>query len=171
MDRYRAYYRSPVGYLEIEASDKAVTNVAFVNGIQDKKLASNRQTEACITQLDEYFAGKRKRFHLKLNPPGTEFQKSIWTCMLDIPFGETVSYSDLADAVNNPKAVRAVGMANNKNKIVIIIPCHRVIGKNGSLTGFGSGMEKKIWLLEHEGVPVHNKRRVKGALQYTLFDE
>jgi len=158
MNLYKAYFNSPVGWLVIEADNKALTRVEFAKKIEDEKISPNIHTFECVKQLSEYFTGKRKSFSLKINPPGTSFQKNIWKAMLDIPFGKTVAYSDLANSVNNPKSVRAVGMANNKNKIVIIVPCHRVIGKNGKLTGFGGGMEKKIWLLEHEGKKINKEK-------------
>lgn len=158
MNEYKAYYNSPVGWLVIEATDEALTRVEFAKEIEDEKISPNIHTVECVKQLSEYFAGKRTTFDLKLDPPGTDFQKSIWNAMLDIPFGKTVAYSDLAKAINNPKSVRAVGMANNRNKIVIIVPCHRVIGKSGKLTGFGGGMHNKIWLLEHEGRSINSEK-------------
>src|SRR5699024_8750818 len=101
----------------------------------------------CKKQLLEYFNGERKVFDLKLNPKGTEFQKKIWNELIKIPYGETKSYSEIAKNIGNPKACRAVGNANNKNPIGICIPCHRVIGKNGSLTGYAGGIDKKEYLL------------------------
>lgn len=157
MSEFKAYYKSPVGWLVIEANEKAVTRVEFADKIDDQKIHPNIHTVECVKQLTEYFNGKRKDFDLTIDPDGTAFQKSVWTSMLDIPFGKTVAYSDLANAINNPKSVRAIGMANNKNKIVIVVPCHRVIGKSGKLTGFGGGMDKKIWLLEHEGIEVNSE--------------
>ncbi len=103
-----------------------------------------------IDQLTEYFAGKRRSFNLKLNLSGTPFQKKVWQQLQDVPFGSTTSYGEIAKRMNNPKACRAVGGANNKNPIPIIIPCHRIIGKDGSLTGFGGGLELKEFLRHHE---------------------
>ncbi len=103
-----------------------------------------------ISQLDAYFSGKLKTFSLEFNLIGTEFQRTVWRELLNIPYGETIHYGELAIRIGNPKASRAVGMANSKNPIPVIIPCHRVIGKNGSLTGFGGGLERKKWLLELE---------------------
>ena len=100
--------------------------------------------------MNEYFSGERKKFDLPLYFEGTEFQKSVWNELRKIPYGTTVSYKDIAEGINNEKAVRAVGNANNKNKIMIIVPCHRVIGKNGKLVGFAGGLDKKEFLLEHE---------------------
>jgi len=104
----------------------------------------------CVRQLDEYFIGKRKEFELELLPQGTPFQMKVWQKLMEIPYGKTASYKDIAEAVDSPKAVRAVGGANNKNKICIIIPCHRVIGSDGSLVGYGGGIWRKEWLLKHE---------------------
>ncbi|MCC6928996.1 MAG: methylated-DNA--[protein]-cysteine S-methyltransferase [Gemmatimonadaceae bacterium] len=101
-------------------------------------------------QLDEYFAGTRLSFEIPLAPDGTEFQRRVWMALRDIPYAQTVSYGDIARGIGNPKGVRAVGLANGRNPISIIVPCHRVIGSNGSLTGYGGGLERKQWLLEHE---------------------
>ncbi|MEE8416616.1 MAG: methylated-DNA--[protein]-cysteine S-methyltransferase [Desulfobacterales bacterium] len=113
--------------------------------------------KACLKQIDEYFKGKRKEFLLNLEPLGTNFQKRVWQQLRKISFGETVSYGDIANAIDNPNACRAVGNANRINPICIIIPCHRVIGSDGSLTGYGGGLWRKEWLLEHEsGYPPNN---------------
>ena len=101
-------------------------------------------------QLDEYFAGSRRRFNLPLHSEGTLFMEKVWSKLRTIPFGETWSYGELAKQIGNPKASRAVGLANGRNPIAIIVPCHRVIGANGTLTGFGGGIERKKWLLEFE---------------------
>ena len=104
----------------------------------------------CKQELEEYFAGTRQTFDLPLAPKGTAFQQKVWAALREIPYGQTRSYGEIAAIVGNPKASRAVGMANNQNPISILIPCHRVIGKDGSLTGYGGGTEKKKWLLELE---------------------
>ncbi|HEX4933409.1 MAG TPA: methylated-DNA--[protein]-cysteine S-methyltransferase [Gemmatimonadaceae bacterium] len=101
-------------------------------------------------QLEEYFAGTRVTFEIPLAPDGTEFQRRVWMALRDIPYARTVSYGDIAREIGNPKGVRAVGLANGRNPISIIVPCHRVIGANGSLTGYGGGLDRKRWLLEHE---------------------
>ena len=101
-------------------------------------------------QLDEYFQGKRKSFDLPLAPSGTQFQQKVWNALCTIPYGETRSYKEIAAQIQNPKGCRAVGMANNRNPIMIIIPCHRVIGSNGSLVGYAGGLDIKQWLLAHE---------------------
>ena len=105
-------------------------------------------------QLNKYFKGELKRFNLDLSLRGTEFQKTVWTALMDIPYGKTESYSGMAARIKRPKAVRAVGSANGKNPIPIVIPCHRVIGQNGSLTGFGGGLALKAFLLQLEGVDI-----------------
>jgi methylated-DNA-[protein]-cysteine S-methyltransferase len=148
---YRIYYDSPVGLLEIAADEKAVTGLYFTdaNGKREEE-NTNGILKECINQLTEYFSGKRKDFDIKVNPSGTLFQKSVWNELLKIPYGETVSYGEIAERIGNPKSVRAVGLANGSNPISIIIPCHRVIGKKGSLVGYGGGIENKRYLLELE---------------------
>ncbi|MCL4299245.1 MAG: methylated-DNA--[protein]-cysteine S-methyltransferase [Anaerolineae bacterium] len=105
---------------------------------------------ACLAQLDAYFKGEGREFSFKLEPAGTDFQKAVWRQLLTIPYGQTASYLDVARQVSNEKAVRAVGAANGQNPIAIIVPCHRVIGSNGQLTGYGGGLWRKAWLLNHE---------------------
>lgn len=151
MKKYTAYYDSKVGILQIEGTDEAITEVRFSD---KKKIRSDPNLhpliQECQKQLDEYFKGKRKSFSLKLQLEGTDFQKKVWAELMKIPFGKTASYKDIATAIGNQKAVRAVGGANGKNNIAIIIPCHRVIGADGSLVGFGGGLWRKVWLLNHE---------------------
>jgi methylated-DNA-[protein]-cysteine S-methyltransferase len=106
--------------------------------------------KACVKQIDEYFKGNRKEFLLNLDPAGTEFQKLVWRQLEKIPFGQVVTYRDVAGAIGNPKAFRAAGNANGKNPIAIIIPCHRVVGSDGSLTGYGGGLWRKDWLIKYE---------------------
>lgn len=144
--------RSPIGNLEIKGDDTHIFRVSFVEekrGI-DAKNSSSEVILLCARQLDEYFNGLRKSFNLPINPLGTPFQKTVWDQLLLIPYGETAAYKDIAEATGNPRAVRAVGGANHSNPIGIIIPCHRIIGKNGSLTGYGGGLWRKEWLLDHE---------------------
>ncbi len=148
---YTTYLQTPIGQLKITANDKAVTSVHFVKkGEKVKSEKPNTVTHQCKKQLKEYFAGRRKKFELPLELEGTEFQKKVWKALMKIPYGETVSYGEIAKKIKNKKAVRAVGRANNKNKIAIVIPCHRVIGADGSLTGYAGGLEIKQWLLTHE---------------------
>ncbi|MGB8952624.1 MAG: methylated-DNA--[protein]-cysteine S-methyltransferase [Candidatus Aminicenantales bacterium] len=150
---YKAFYMSKVGVLKIEGTERAILSVGFT---QKKPQAGRSQTglppvlKECIRQLDEYFKGKRKKFTVKLLLEGTDFQKKVWKELMKIPYGRTASYGEIARAVGRPKAARAVGGANHVNPIGIIVPCHRVIGSDGSLVGYGSGLGKKEWLLKHE---------------------
>lgn len=149
---------SPVGTLTLVASDKGLTAILWENDkanrvpLGDMREGPNHPVlQDTIRQLEEYFSGKRKSFSLPLDFRGTEFQKKVWGALLTIPFGETRSYAQIAEQVNSPKAVRAVGAANGKNPISIIAPCHRVIGSNGDLTGFAGGLAAKTLLLSLEG--------------------
>lgn len=148
-----AYYKSPIGILRISADESGITEIDFVKK-EGKPIqsSSSKIIQDCIMQLDEYFRGKRKSFELKLNPGGTVFQKKVWRELLKIPYGETLSYGEVARKIKNQKAVRAVGQAIGRNPISIVIPCHRVIGSDGSLTGYASGLWRKKWLLKLEGV-------------------
>lgn len=148
---YTDYLETPAGSLEIQASATAITGVVFVDSAH-KPIKVNALTDACKQQLTEYLAGKRKQFDLPLMQQGTDFQKSVWRALTEIPFGKTLAYVDIAQQINKPSAVRAVGAANGKNPISIIVPCHRVIGRNGRLTGYAGGIERKAWLLTHEGL-------------------
>lgn len=143
-----AVYDFPCGRLKIGYTDTAIRYVLFTdekgNGIPSEL------SELAALQLTEYFSGKRKEFDLPLEPQGTEFRKKVWAALTEIPYGETRSYKDIAERIGNPKACRAVGGANNKNPISIIIPCHRVVGADGSLVGYGGGLDKKTMLLELE---------------------
>ena len=147
------HYKAPLGVIEIEADDKVITGLRL---FKNKNNPASLQTSAnpliieTCRQLDEYFAGKRRTFNLPLSPEGTPFQQTVWKRLQEIPYGQTISYAQLAKAAGNPKACRAVGSANGKNPIAIIIPCHRVIASDGSLGGFASGLENKIQLLSLE---------------------
>ena len=139
-----------VTFVEEDGALLAVTTHRSYEGIcQETPLIK----EAC-RQLSEYLKGERKTFDLPLNPKGTDFQKCVWRALCDIPYGETRTYKQIAEAIGNPKAVRAVGMANNRNPITIIVPCHRVIGANGKLVGYGGGLEMKEFLLRLEKVSI-----------------
>lgn len=146
----RAYYTSPVGELLIESEDGKITTVNFLKDSKQEE-CYRPIIEQCILELDEYFYKGRKFFNVELNPQGTEFQRRVWIELTTIPYGKTISYEALAVRLGNVKAIRAVGLANGQNPIAIIIPCHRVIGKSGSLVGYGGGVENKEWLLNHEG--------------------
>jgi methylated-DNA-[protein]-cysteine S-methyltransferase len=150
---------TPIGPIRIGAHDGGLARVLF-DAQRDEVLPVDSQPSAAAKAhlqsakdaLIEYFDGKRTSFEdLTLAPAGTDFQLSVWQALLSLGFGETCAYRDIANKINNPKAVRAVGLANGKNPIPVIVPCHRVIGANGSLTGFGGGLPAKKWLLEHEG--------------------
>lgn len=145
-----AILSTPAGMLEIHAEGDAITRVNFIRSGNPTPAPSHPILQQACLQLQEYFAGKRTHFTLPLNPEGTEFQRQVWHALQQIPHGQTRSYADIAAAIGNPKAVRAVGQANNRNPIGIIIPCHRVIGADGTLTGYAGGLEAKQWLLEHE---------------------
>jgi len=149
------YYKSPYGNMTLQANDKGLLGVWFdIHTTKPKDLGC--YSDECeilnraIQQLDEYFSGQRTQFELPLAAKGTAFQQSVWNALCRIPYGETWSYQQLADAIGNPKAVRAVGLANGKNPLSVIVPCHRVIGKNGKLTGYAGGVETKQRLLELE---------------------
>jgi len=147
-----AYYKSPLGILKISADEKGIKEIEFAQEeFKSIQNSSSKIIKDCIKQLDEYFRGKRKSFELKLNPEGTEFQKKVWKELLKIPYGKTLSYGEIARRIKNQKAVRAVGQAIGRNPISIVIPCHRVIGGDGKLTGYASGLWRKEWLLKHEG--------------------
>jgi methylated-DNA-[protein]-cysteine S-methyltransferase len=146
---------SPLGTLTLTASDGSLTGVSMdgQKHVPEAPLGS-RQDGAwfadVIAQLDAYFAGDLTRFDVPLRLAGTDFQCRVWSHLSDIPYGDTISYGELARRVGNPKASRAVGLANGRNPVSIIVPCHRVIGADGSLTGYGGGIERKTWLLDHE---------------------
>ncbi len=154
----RLYYDtvpSSVGPLTIVVGDKGLVRVEFGNALPRFSSAvelerSTERIQACHEQLQQYFAGERTEFTLPLDLRGTEFQLSCWRALLKIPYGETRSYAEIARAIGRPRAFRAVGMANHDNPIAIIVPCHRVLGANGSLTGYGGGMETKQALLALE---------------------
>jgi methylated-DNA-[protein]-cysteine S-methyltransferase len=146
------FYEYPVGRLGIAEESGAITKVFFA---KEKKLSGFSLAETPLikktaSQLDEYFKGKRKVFNLPLSLKGTDFQCSVWEALQAIPYGKTCCYVDIAEKIGKPKACRAVGMANNRNPIVIIVPCHRVIGKDSSLTGYGGGLGVKKYLLDLE---------------------
>ncbi len=143
---------SPIGSLKISATDVGVYSVDFLKKETSKKTeVKHPHLKLAIEELNAFFKGKLKIFTVNLDLQGTEFQKSVWTALTKIPFGAACSYSDLAQYIKNPKAVRAVGGANNKNKIPIIIPCHRVIGRSGDLVGYAGGLDVKEKLLKLEG--------------------
>ena len=143
------YLNTRLGTLKICADEQGITAILFVTHTEQHTIP-NHHTQQAATQLIEYLAGTRTRFDLSLNPVGTVFQQQVWKQLLTIPYGQTCSYADIAKKINNPKAVRAVGAANGRNPITIIVPCHRVIGSNGKLTGYAWGTEIKAELLTLE---------------------
>jgi methylated-DNA-[protein]-cysteine S-methyltransferase len=146
-------FASPIGALVLTASDTALTGVYFPTSrrVQIARAGDNEILVAARQQLSEYFARTRTTFDLPLDAAGTAFEHRVWDLLRAIPYGTTTSYGELARRLGDPKEARAVGAANGKNPIPIIVPCHRVVGSNGDLTGFGGGLERKRWLLEHEG--------------------
>ena len=148
--KHRSLLESPLGWLCIEANDHDITRIEFVDSDAQYELNESDLTRKAVAQLAQYFAGERQQFDLPLAPPGTDFQQRCWQALCDIPYGETRSYADQALAIAKPDAVRAVGSANGANPIAIVVPCHRVIGKNGKLTGYAGGLDKKAWLLALE---------------------
>ena len=154
------YYQSPLGVLEIRSTGSAISDVLFINSWKGAKINESELNftkpkstviKACIKQLNEYFAGTRTAFTMHTMQVGTEFQQTVWAELCNIPYGRTISYLELSKRIGNVKAIRAVGTANGNNSICIIVPCHRVIGINGDLVGYGGDLWRKKWLLEHEG--------------------
>ena len=143
-------WESPCGWLEIRWTEEGITLVSRRDECSVEEFPPQGYGAELIAELKEYFAGRRSRFDVPLVVRGTLFQERVWEALCSIPYGETRSYQDIAEAVGNPKACRAVGMANNRNRIGIVIPCHRVIGKSGSLVGYGAGLEMKEFLLDLE---------------------
>ncbi len=147
---YYAYFESPIGLVEIGCDGEAIVSLYFV----ERELpfaASHPLAEEAVRQVAAYFAGERQTFDLPLKLEGTDFQRQVWSHLLTIPYGQTTTYREIAHALGKPKAIRAVGAANGQNPISIIVPCHRVIGSNGKLIGYGGGLWRKEWLLRHEG--------------------
>lgn len=150
-NKYTAVYKSEIGLIEMTGMEDGILSVSFVDKADESySMEVPECLKECYKQMDEYFKGQRKEFSVNLLLKGTDFQNAVWSSLKEIPYGKTVSYRDIAESVGNEKAVRAVGGANNKNKIAIIIPCHRVIGSNGSLTGYAGELWRKEWLLKHE---------------------
>lgn len=144
------YYQSPVGILRIEEQDGYIAFVSLVDKQKDSEQGQSPLLKKAVTQLEEYFEGKRKEFDLPLKQQGTEFQKKAWNYLSTIPYGKTVSYKEEAIAIGSPKGCRAVGGANGRNNIAIIVPCHRVINEGGKLGGYAYGLEMKKYLLALE---------------------
>jgi len=156
---FRTTYHSPIGDLEIAATENEIVSVDFARGRKARaarfpRAAGAKEASpalaAAVRQLEEYFRGRRRVFELMLRLEGSDFQTSVWKALLDVGYGETASYGEIARSVRRPKAVRAVGGANHSNPIAVIVPCHRIVGASGALTGYGGGLWRKEWLLAHE---------------------
>ena len=144
------YIQTPLGITKIEGDNEGITAITVLDTSDEITQIIPEALEDAVYQLREYFNGKRKVFDLMLKPQGTEFQNKVWQALLTIPYGKTISYFDLSKKVGDVKAIRAVAAANGKNPLWIVVPCHRVIGSDGSLTGYAGGLHRKKWLLEHE---------------------
>ncbi len=158
LDTHKAYYFSPIGTIEITGNEKGIATLYFIDKKKNTSTKIHHSLKDCIQQLDEYFNSDRKEFNLKLNPEGTEFRKKVWDKLVKIPYGKTKSYLDIAKQMGDANANRAVGNANANNPISIIVPCHRVIGNDGDLVGYGGGLWRKEWLLNHENSTVFGKQ-------------
>ncbi len=141
---------TPLGFAKLEGDGAGISSLTILNNEAEVSKIIPETLEDAARQIDEYFKGERTQFSLKLNAHGTEFQKRVWNKLLTIPYGKTTSYLELSKELGDVKAIRAVASANGKNPLWIIVPCHRVIGSDGSLTGYAGGLSRKQWLLEHE---------------------
>lgn len=150
MFQYAAYIQSPAGPVEISGDDDFVSKVIFVEEVKTDTEHLPKVIRDCKQQLEEYFVGTRTEFSLMLSQSGTDFQRRVWTELCNIPYGKTTSYLQLSKNLGDVKAIRAVGTANGRNNLAIIVPCHRVIGSNGTLVGYAGGLDKKKWLLDFE---------------------
>jgi len=149
-DVFKALYESPIGPLEVAGTEEGILSIEFSERSAFPAGPPAPCLKDCIRQLEDYFAGRRRVFTLRLDLRGTPFQKRVWDELLKVPFGRTVAYRDIAEALGNPRATRAIGGANHRNPVSIVVPCHRVIGADGGLTGYGGGLRRKEWLLAHE---------------------
>ena len=147
-EMFNDHFETPIGTMEVCASNTNVLSVFFVSKAKPSK--PNDLTDLVETQLQEYFAGQRIEFDLSHKAQGTQFQQTVWKALSEIDYGTTCSYADIAKRISKPNAVRAVGAANGKNPLTIIVPCHRVIAANGKLSGYAGGVDRKSWLLAHE---------------------
>ena len=162
MQTYKAYYKSPLGPIEIVGCSDSILSLNFVEEMQAEDGKQPFCAKECLKQLEEYFHGRRQNFFLKLAPKGTDFQKRVWSALPKIPYGTTTTYGELAVDLGDPKLIRAVGNANARNPLPIIIPCHRVIGQKGQLVGYAGGLWRKKWLLRHE-------QKHESGEQLTIF--
>ncbi len=146
----KAIIQTPIGVAVLEGDEYGLQSFVVLNNEEETTTIIPEILEDAVYQIKEYFNGKRAIFNIDLNPQGTDFQKGVWKALQDIPYGKTVSYLELSKTLGDPKAIRAVAAANGKNPLWIIVPCHRVIGSDGSLTGYAGGLHRKKWLLDHE---------------------
>ncbi|MES2513927.1 MAG: methylated-DNA--[protein]-cysteine S-methyltransferase [Bacteroidota bacterium] len=156
-----SYFESPLGLIQIKSVNQKVCSVLFVDKETEAFTIETPLNKECIKQLKEYFVGARLQFDLPIFQVGTDFQQKVWDEVCKIPYGTTINYGLLAHKIGDVKSVRAVGTTNGKNKIAIIVPCHRVIGSDGNLTGYAWGIDKKEWLLKHE---VEHSGPIEGRL-------
>lgn len=156
-----SYYESPIGLIQIKSINQKICSVLFVDKETEPFTIDTPLNKECVKQLKEYFAGTRLSFDLPIFQIGTDFQQKVWSEVFKIPYGDTCTYALLAHKIGDIKSIRAVGTTNGKNKIAIIVPCHRVIGSDGSLTGYAWGLDKKEWLLKHE---IEHSGPVEGRL-------
>ena len=145
-----AFIKTPLGIVKVEGDENGLSAISVLDGAVIADDIIPEVLEDSVYQLGEYFKGGRKVFDLNLNPEGTDFQKRVWKALATIPYGKTTSYLELSKTLGDVKAIRAVAAANGKNPLWIVVPCHRVIGNDGSLTGYAGGLHRKKWLLEHE---------------------
>lgn len=145
-----AYIQTPLGITKLKGDENGLNSITVMDVEEELTEVIPEALEDASYQLQEYFEGKRESFNLDLNPQGTDFQQRVWNALLDIPYGKTTSYLELSKTLGDVKAIRAVAAANGKNPLWIVIPCHRVIGSDGSLTGYAGGLHRKKWLLDHE---------------------
>ncbi|MDN3643465.1 methylated-DNA--[protein]-cysteine S-methyltransferase [Lutimonas halocynthiae] len=149
-DNEQCFFKTPIGTARIVGNQEGISEISVLNEELDSTQLVPEVLLECVKQLTEYFEGERKDFSIKINPKGTDFQKTVWDELLNIPFGKRTTYMKQTLKLGNEKAIRAVASANGKNPIWIVIPCHRVVGSDGSLTGYAGGLWRKNWLLEHE---------------------
>lgn len=154
METHTCTLITPIGALRITGTEAGISAITFLDDPAPQSQSVPAALADCVRQLEEYFAGARPAFTVELAPQGTPFERRVWAHLLDIPYGETRTYLQIAEAMGDRKTIRAVGRANGRNPLPIIIPCHRVIGSNGDLVGYGGGLWRKEWLLAHEGRPV-----------------
>ncbi|MBS1669782.1 MAG: methylated-DNA--[protein]-cysteine S-methyltransferase [Bacteroidetes bacterium] len=151
---YTAFYKSPIGLIRISGTESFINEISFVDAVEKLEDITDEAMPAllinCIEELIQYFQGQRRFFEFPMNQEGTEFQKKVWSELMRIPFGKTISYLELSKRLGDPKAIRAVAAANGKNNIAIVVPCHRVIGSKNDLVGYAGGLKRKKWLLGHE---------------------